>query len=62
MRGYLPLIQKGSIAHIDCLAVCMKEGDLAVDNSPGSYLCFQLALPHSMSYFVFLYQSSSSTL
>ena len=41
------------------LAVCVKEGlpfsqDLALVNSADSYLCFLLALLHSVSYFFFL--------
>ena len=48
-------------------AVYVKEGlpftqDLSLKNSADSYLCFQLALLHSMSYFFFLYQSPSSSL
>ena len=35
--------------------------DLSLENSADSY-CFQLALPLSVSYFFFLYQSSSSSL
>ena len=47
------------------LAVCVKEGlpfsqDLALVNSADSYLCFWLALLHSVSYFFFLYWSPSS--
>ena len=45
----------------------MKEGlpfgwDLSLENSADSYLCFRLALLHSVSYFFFLYQSPSSLL
>ena len=45
----------------------MKEGlpfarDLSIENSADSYLCFRLALIHSMSYFFFLYRSPSSSL
>ena len=48
-------------------AVYVKEGlpfawDLSPENSADSYLCFQLALLHSVSYFVFLYQSAYSLL
>ena len=48
------------------LAVSVKEGfpfawDLFLENSADSYLCFRLALLHSMSHF-FLYQSPSSSL
>ena len=46
------------------LAVYVKEGlpftwDLSVENSANSYLWFQLALLHSVSYFFVLYQSPS---
>ena len=34
----------------------------SLENSADSYLCFRLALLHSVSYFVFLYQSPSSLL
>ena len=49
------------------LAVYAKEGlpfawGLSLENSADSYLCFRLALLHSVSYFFFLYQSPSSTL
>ena len=49
------------------LAVCVKEGltfgwDLSLENSADSYLCFRLALLHSVSYFLFLYRSPSSSL
>ena len=49
------------------LAVYVKEGlplvrDLSLENSADSYLCFRLALLHSLSYFFFLYQSLSSLL
>ena len=36
--------------------------DLSLENSAVSYLCFRLALLHSVSYFFFLYQSPSSSL
>ena len=49
------------------LAVYVKEGlpfarDLSLENSADSYLCFRLALLHSVSYFFFLYGSPSSSL
>ena len=49
------------------LIVCVKEGlpftqNLSLENSVDSYLCFRLALLHSVSYFLFLYQSPSSSL
>ena len=60
VRGYLPLTWKDSSIHMHGLAVYMKEGnlfawDLSLENSADSYLCFQLALLHSVSYFFFLY-------
>ena len=65
--GYLPLIRKDSGTHMHGLAVYVKEGlpfawDLSLENSADSYLCFQLALLHSVCYFFFLYQSPSLTL
>ena len=67
VRGYLPLIRKDYITHMHGLAVYMKEGlpfarDLSLENSAGSYLCFQLVLLHSVSYFFFFYRSPSSSL
>ena len=46
------------------LAVYVKQGlpfarNLSLENSASSYLYFQLALLHSVSYFFFLYQSPS---
>ena len=67
MRGYLPLIQKDSSTHMHGFAVYVKEGlpftrDLSLENSADSYICFQLALFHSVFYFFFLYGSPSSSL
>ena len=67
VRDYLPLIRKDSGTHIHGLAVYVKEGlpfarDLSLENSVDSYLCFRLALLHSVSYFFFLYRSPSSGL
>ena len=67
VRGYLPLIQKDSSTHMHGLAVYVKEGlpfarDLSLENFADSYLCFQLALLHSVPYFFFLYRSPSSSL
>ena len=67
VRGYLPLIQKNSSTHMYGLAVYVKEGpsfawDLSLENFADSYLCFRLALLHSVSYFFFLYRSPSSAL
>ena len=49
------------------LEVYVKEGfpfawDLSLENSADSYLCFRLALLHSVSYFFFLYRSPPSSL
>ena len=49
------------------LTVYVKEGlpfarDRSLEDSADSYLCFQLALLHSVSYFFFLYRSPSSAL
>ena len=60
VRGYLPLIRKDSSTHMHGLAVYVKEGlvfpwDLSLEKSADSYLCFRLALLHSVSYFFFLY-------
>ena len=52
VRGYLILIRKDSSTHMHGLAVYVKEGlsfgtsswDLSLENSPDSYLYFQLAL------------------
>ena len=65
VRGYLPLIQKDSSTYMHGLAVYVKEGlpfarDLSLENSADSYLCFRLALLHSVSYFFFLYRSPSA--
>ena len=67
VRGYLPLIWKDSTSHMHALEVYVKEGllfacDLFLENSADSDLCFRLALLHPVSYFVFLYWSSSSLL
>ena len=49
------------------LTVYVKEGlpfaqDLSLENSADSYLCFRLALLHSVSYFFFLCRSPSLSL
>ena len=67
VRGYFPLIRKDSSTHMHGLAVYVKEGlpfaqDLSLENSADSYLCFQLALLHSVSYFFFFYWSPSLSL
>ena len=60
VRGFFPVIQKDSSTHMHGLTVYVKKGlpfpqDLSLENSADSYLCFQLALLHSMFYFFFLY-------
>ena len=60
VRDYFPLIRKDSSTHMHGLAVYKQ--DLVLRNSADSYLCFRLALLHSVSYFFFLYQSSSLSL
>ena len=67
MKCYLPLIRKESSTHMYGPAVYIKEGihfawNLCLENSADSYLCFTLALLHSLSYFFFLYQSPSLSL
>ena len=67
VKGYLPLIRKDSSIRMHGLAVCVKEGlpfamDLSLENSADSYLCFRVALLHSVSDFFFLYRSPSSSL
>ena len=66
VRGHLPLIWKDSSTYMHVLAIYMKKGlsfawDLFLETSGDSY-CFQLALLHPVSYFIFLYQSPSSSL
>ena len=56
VRSYLPLIRKDFTTHMRGLAVYVKEGlpfawGLSLENSADSYLCFQLAFLHSVSYF-----------
>ena len=53
VRDYLPLIRKNSGTHMHGLAVYVKEGlpfarDLSLENCANSYLCFRLALLHSL--------------
>ena len=67
VRDYFSLIRKDSSTHMHGLAVHVKEGlpfarDLAIENSSDSYLCFRLALLHSVSYFFSPYGSPSSFL
>ena len=67
VRGYLPLIRIDSSTHMHGLAVYVKEGlpfaqDLSLEKSADSYICFWLDLLDSVSYFIFLYWSTSSSL
>ena len=67
VRGYLPIIRKDSVTYMHRLAFYVKEGlpfpwDLSLENSVNSYLCFRLALLHSVSYFFFLHWSPPSCL
>ena len=62
VRGYLPLIRKDSSTHMLGLAVYVKDWELSLENSADFYLCFRLALLHSVFYFFFLYRSPSSSL
>ena len=60
VRVYLSLIRKGSTTNMHGLAVYVKEElrfarDVSLENSAYSYICFRLALLHSVSYFFFLY-------
>ena len=67
VRSYLPFIWEDSSTYMHGLTVYVKEGlpfawDLSLENSADSYLCFRLALLHSVSYFFFLYRSPSLSL
>ena len=67
MKNYFPLIQKDSVTHIHGLAAYVKEGlsfvqYFPLENFADSNLCFWLALFHSVSYFLFHYQSPYSSL
>ena len=67
VTGYLSLIRKDSITHMHGFPVYVKEGlsfaqDVSLENSMDSYLCFWLALLHSVRYFFLLYQSPSLSL
>ena len=65
VRGYLPLIQKESTIH--AWSYSLGEGrtsfcrNWSLENSADSYICFQLALVQSVSYFVFLHWSQPSS-
>ena len=60
VSGYLLLIRNDSSTHMHGLSVYVKDAlpfpkDLSLGHSADSYLCFCLALLHSVSYFFFLY-------
>ena len=64
---HLSFIQKDSVTPMHSLPVYLREGlpfarDLSLWKFADSYLCFRLALLHSVSYFFFLYRSPSSSL
>ena len=59
VRGYLPLIRKDSSTHMRGLAVYIKD---VLPFPADSYLCFRLALLHSVFYFFFLCGSPSLSL
>ena len=64
LRERFLLIQKDSGTHMHGLVVYVKEGlsfaqDLSLENSADSYLCFRLAILHSVSYLFFLYSLPS---
>ena len=66
-ESFLALILKDSTTDMHGLTVYVKEGhsfaqDSSLENSADSYLCFRLALLHSVSYIFFLYQSPSLSL
>ena len=66
-RVYFLLIQKDSVIHTYDLAVYVKEGlpfaqDVCLENSADSYLCFGLALVHSVSYLFLDYRLHSLSL
>ena len=61
VRGYLPVIRKDSVTHMHGIEVYVKEGlpfaqDVYLESSSDSYLCFRLALLHSVCHFFFIYQ------
>ena len=65
VRGHLPLIRKYYITHMHGLYVkeeLLFPRDISLENSANSYLCFRLAILHSVSYFFFLYRSPPSSL
>ena len=66
VRGCFTLIWNDSINHMHFRAAYVKDilpfARTYTEKSVDSYLCFRLVLLHSVSYFVFPYQSPSSPL
>ena len=67
VRGQFPLIRNHSTTFVHSLAIYVQDGlpfarDVSLENSADSYLCFRLALLHSVFYFFFLYRSPPSCL
>ena len=63
-KSFMKLFGKNWNNHLWIPAVYVKEGfpmaqDLSLEISEDFYLCFRLALLHSVCYFFFLYQSPS---
>ena len=64
VRVYLLLFWKDSITHMHSVAVYVKQWlpfaqDFSQESSSDSYICFWLALLHSLSYSFYLYWSPS---
>ena len=67
MMAYLLLIRKDYVTYLHDFAVYVKEGlpfarGLSSEKSTDSYICFRLALLHSVSCFFFRYRSPSSSI
>ena len=66
LRGYFTLNQKDSTTHpwscSSCEGRTSFHNKTTLENSADSYVCFQMALLHSVSGFFFLYQSLSWSL
>ena len=61
VMSYFPSNSKDSMTHLHVFEVCVKEElpfahYLSLENSTDSYLCFRLALLHSVSHLLTLYQ------
>ena len=67
VMAYLHLIRKDYVTYLHDLAVYVKEGlafarGLSSEKSTDSYICFRLALLHSVSCFFFRHRSPSSSI